>query len=471
MLEKGQDIELHIDRLGLDGMAVGRHDGLVCFVRNAVPGETVRATVARTRRKHVEAEAVEILAPCDKRVQPRCRHFGTCGGCVWQHVAYDMQLREKQQFVVDAFERIGGFSGIQVLPIIGSGDEYFYRNKMEFSFSRQRWLTTEELRTGGEIEKRFGLGLHVPRRYDKVLDIEECLLQSELSNAILNAVREFCRAKQFTIYSTETHDGYLRHLVIRQGVRTSDVMVNLVTTTDEPDVMRELSHVLVNRIPQITTFVNNITARKSMVAVGDSEKVYHGPGYIEERLGKYAFRISANSFFQTNTKQAERLYGVARAMAELAPSDILFDLYCGTGTIALFLSDAVREVVGIDSVESAIDDARRNAQINNVGNCRFFLGDLKERLTKDTAWLTGHPDVIVVDPPRSGLHPKVVEQIAKLNPDRIVYVSCNPATQARDARMFTTAGYELSRLQPVDMFPHTSHVENVASFQKVQKST
>ena len=318
MLEKGQDIELHIDRLGLDGMAVGRHDGLVCFVRNAVPGETVRATVARTRRKHVEAEAVEILAPCDKRVQPRCRHFGTCGGCVWQHVAYDMQLREKQQFVVDAFERIGGFSGIQVLPIIGSGDEYFYRNKMEFSFSRQRWLTTEELRTGGEIEKRFGLGLHVPRRYDKVLDIEECLLQSELSNAILNAVRE---------------------------------------------------------------------------------------------------------------------------------------------------------VVGIDSVESAIDDARRNAQINNVGNCRFFLGDLKERLTKDTAWLTGHPDVIVVDPPRSGLHPKVVEQIAKLNPDRIVYVSCNPATQARDARMFTTAGYELSRLQPVDMFPHTSHVENVASFQKVQKST
>lgn len=467
MLQKNDEIELQVEKLALAGKAVAHHNGLVCFVRKGVPGDVVRAGIIKVKKNYLEAETVEILTPSRDRVQPKCKYFGTCGGCEWQNLGYTAQLREKQQRVVDAFERIGGFSNIPVLPIIGCEKEYFYRNKMEFSFSRERWLTKEEIDSGKDIPHSFGLGLHTPGRFDKVLDIDECWLQSELSNGILNAVRDLCRTKQLTVYSTKTHEGYLRHLVIRQSIRTAELMVNLVTTTDEPKTMQVLTSTLLNKFPSITTIVNNITTRKSMVAFGEQENVYHGPGYITEKLGSRTFRISSNSFFQTNTLQAERLYAVVKQMGELAPSDIVFDLYCGTGTIALFIADAVRKVIGVDVVESAIEDARQNAGLNDVHNCEFIVGDLKDTLTKDTGWLTEKPDVIIFDPPRSGLHPKVVEQVAFLNPERIVYVSCNPSTQARDAKMFSELGYQLLELQPVDMFPHTSHVENVAAFRRL----
>ncbi len=460
------DVELHIDSLALNGQAVARQDGFIYFVRNAVPGDVVHARIFKKKRNYAEAETIEVLRPSVHRVQPRCKYFGTCGGCTWQNVAYELQLKEKQRSVVDAFERIGGFNGIAVPPIIGSDDDYFYRNKMEFSFSRQRWLTREEWGRKNELVGQFGLGLHVAGRYDKVLDIDECWLQSPLSNAILNAVRGFSQQRKLSVYSTKTHEGYLRHVVIRQSKATDEVMVNVVTTTDAPETMQDLRSMLIATFPGITTVVNNITARKSMVAFGETEKVYHGPGYITEQLGKYTFRISANSFFQTNTKQAKRLYDVARGMSELSPSDIVYDLYCGTGTIAILISEVVQEVIGIDVVESAIADAQLNARLNNVQNCRFLSGDLKDRLTRDTLWQEQKPTVVMLDPPRSGLHPKVVREVSTLGPERIVYISCNPATQARDAKIFCDRGYELTSLQPVDMFPHTAHVENVAAFLK-----
>jgi 23S rRNA (uracil1939-C5)-methyltransferase len=469
-ITKGDEVELVIENLSGEGKTVARRDGLVFFVEQAVPGDTVRAKIWKLQKNFVEARAVEILKPSPLRTTPQCKHFGVCGGCKWQHLSYPAQLTFKRQLVIDAFRRIGGFNDPDVRPVIGCESPLFYRNKMEFTFSRYRWLMPEEMpdvRT--DQAEELAVGLHVPKRYDKVVNIEECYLQSEVSSAILNTVREIAKVWKLTVYSSDEQQGYLRHLVIRDGKRTGEMMVNLVTSSDWPEGMEKMSRLLTNQFPQITTIVNNITARRSMVAIGEQERVYYGPGFITEKIGDYTFRVSANSFFQTNTAQAERLYAVAKELAALTPTDVVYDLYSGTGTIAIYLSDAVERVVGIEVVESAIADAEMNARINHVGNCYFLQGDLKDRLTKNSAWLQEHPrpTVIIADPPRSGMHPKVVEQIIKQAPARIVYVSCNPSTQARDARQFAENGYRLLALQPVDMFPHTDHVEVVAAFAAV----
>jgi 23S rRNA (uracil1939-C5)-methyltransferase len=465
-MQKGEDIILSVERLSGDGKSVARKDGMVFFVENAVPGDTVQARIWKLKKNYAEARAMEILQPSSVRVDPKCKHFGVCGGCKWQNLSYEAQLHHKHQFVVDSWIRIGGFESPDILPVLGNSNPFYYRNKMEFTFSSQRWLTNEEMQRKEEFGPEVALGLHVPQRYDKVVDIEECWLQSEISNRILTTVREICRVWDLKVYSTETQEGYLRHLVIREAKHTGEVMVNLVTTNDWPEAMQNLTKLLLRQFPGITTVINNITARRSMVAVGEQEKVYHGPGYIKETLGQYTFHISANSFFQTNTLQAENLYNIVREFAALQPGEVLYDLYSGTGTIAIYLSERAERVIGIESVESSVRDAERNAERNRVSNCYFLQGDLKDRLTKESQWLSEHPkpDVIVTDPPRSGMHAKVVEQIVKLSPKRIVYVSCNPATQARDARVLADAGYKVEKVQPVDMFPHTDHVEAVALF-------
>jgi 23S rRNA (uracil1939-C5)-methyltransferase len=442
---------------------------MVYFVAGAVPGDTVKARVWKIRKNYAEARAVEILSPSPERVEPVCMHFGVCGGCRWQNFSYDAQLRNKHRLVTDAFRRIGGFPEPDVRPVIGCDEPYFYRNKMEYTFSNLRWLTSEEIERKEEIGKELALGLHVPERYDKVLNLEECWLQPEPGAAILKTVREIFRVWGISAYSTETHTGYARHLVIRNSVRSGELMVNLVTTNDWQEAMENLTGLLLKQFPEITTIVNNITDRKSMVAFGDREKVYHGPGTITEKLGGYTFNISANSFFQTNTLQAERLYEQVKVMAELRPSDVVYDLYCGTGSIAITLAGSAERVIGLEIVESAIADAERNAAVNRIANCYFLKGDLKDSLTVKNDWLGEHPKptVLVADPPRSGMHPKVVERMARLGPERIVYVSCNPSTQARDARLLCDAGYRLRTIQPVDMFPHTDHIEAVALLEKV----
>jgi 23S rRNA (uracil1939-C5)-methyltransferase len=468
-MKKGDEIELALDRCAFEGKSVGRVNGLVVLVVGGVTGDVVRARVSRVRKQYAEACIVDVLTPSPLRSDPRCRYFGTCGGCVWQHVSYKAQLDFKRQHVIDALERIGGFREIAVLPTIGSEETYFYRNKMEFSFG-DRWLTKAEMDLSKHVarnpESSFALGLHIPQRFDKVLDIEECWLQSETSTAILNTVRGFCKERGLSIYSTTTHSGYLRNLVIRESRRTGELMVNLVTSEERLDVVTSLAGLLLDRVPSITTIVNNITQRKSQVAVGEREILVHGSGYITERIGKRSYRISANSFFQTNTEQAEALYDVVQRMADLNANDVVFDLYCGTGTIALHIADEVAGVVGIESVPAAIEDACRNAEFNNVRNCTFILGDLKEKLTKNAEWLSSRltPRVVITDPPRSGMHEKVVVELRRLAPERIIYVSCNPATQARDLKLLTAGGlYAVHGVQPVDMFPHTYHIENVVS--------
>lgn len=463
---KNDEIILRLDHLSGDGKSIGKLDGMAVFTENAVPGDLVKARVWKVKKNYAEARAIEIIEPSEFRAEPRCRHFGVCGGCRWQNLSYESQKIFKRLHIENVFKHIGEFESPNILPTIGSESPFFYRNKMEYTFSNRRWLTEDEMNSIQISENEVALGFHVPERYDKVLNTTECYLQSEVSAKIVNRVREFCQLKKLSVYSTKTHEGYLRHLVIRDSKKTGEIMINLVTTNVEAEVMKQFTQMLIGEFPVVTTIVNNITDRKSMIAIGDVENILYGNGYITEQLGGYTFKISANSFFQTNTMQAEKLYNVAKNFAALKSDDVVYDLYSGTGTIAIYLSDAVERVIGIEVVESAIHDAEKNAEKNQISNCYFLQGDLKDRLTKDRSWLSEHPEpnVIVVDPPRSGLHPKVVDQILKIKPQRIVYVSCNPATQARDSKLLAEGGYNLQKIQPVDMFPHTDHIESVALF-------
>jgi 23S rRNA (uracil1939-C5)-methyltransferase len=472
-LHRGDELQLEITDAAFEGKAIARHEGLVVFVENAVPGDLVIAKLLKIKKSFAEAKLVRVERPSPLRVEPRCKYFGVCGGCKWQHVEYQAQLRFKQQQVLDAFERIGGFSNIQISSIIGADEIYFYRGKMEYSFAEKQWLSSPPQKSEEEMisqdvslehqQSPIFLGLHVPQRYDKVLDIDECHLQSHFSNQILNFTRDFARRNHLNVYDSDRNTGYLRFLVIRESKKKKELMVNLVTFEDRPDVMKQYAAELKANIGEVTTVVNTINTKKAQIAFGETERVYLGNGWIQEQLGNHHFSISASSFFQTNVAQAEKLYGVVKEFGGFKLTDVVFDLYSGTGSIALFISDAAKEVVGIESVESAIRDAEKNAQENDITNCQFLLGDLKERLTKDTEWMSSHPkpDVLIIDPPRNGMHPKVVEEILKIAPQRIVYVSCNPATQARDVKLLCAEKYQLVKLQPVDMFPHTFHIENV----------
>ena len=338
---------------------------------------------------------------------------------------------------------------------------------MEFSFSDKRWLTKNEIGTDKIVDKDFALGLHIPRIFDKVLDIDECFLQSELSNNILNFTRKFFKGKNISIYSTKTHKGYLRNLVIRQSQNTNELMVNLVTSSEDEELMNEYTNELLKSVPQATTVVNNINKKKASVAIGDYEKVYCGTGFIHDKIGKFKFRVSANSFFQTNTLQAENLYKTALEFAELKGNEIVYDLYSGAGTIAIYVSDKAEKIYGFESVKSALKDAGKNAKINSVDNVEFIEADLyKTFLPIVDQNKIPKPDTMIIDPPRSGMHKTTVSDVLQLNPGRIVYVSCNPATQARDIKLMVEAGYKLIKMRPVDMFPHTYHIENVALLAK-----
>ncbi len=487
ILKRGDELVVLVEDAAFEGKTVARSEGFVIFVDGAVPGDKVRVRILKAKKNYAEAKVVSLEQPSQYRVVPRCRHFGPCGGCKWQHVEYQRQLRFKQQHVVDSFERIGGFPSPNVLPIIGSDDIFFYRNKMEYSFAEKEWIETMsppaessspvgfelrnsnfEIGNGSTLftkgpQSAIFLGLHVPQRYDKVLEITECHLQSTVSNDILNFVRSFARRENLPVYSSDADEGYLRFLVIRESKRTKETMVNLVTFDDRPEFMNRFTTDLLGAVPSVTTVVNTINSRKAQIAFGDMEKVYAGQGVIRERLGDLSFTISASSFFQTNTAQAERLYSVAKKFGAFRKTDVVWDLYSGTGSIALFISDAVSQVIGVESVAQAVKDAEQNARANEISNCSFILGDLKDRLTKDRDWIESRlkPDVMIIDPPRSGMHPNVAEEILKIAPERIVYVSCNPATQARDIKTLA-AKYDIAALQPVDMFPHTYHIENVA---------
>ncbi len=465
MLTKGTTLELETDSAAFEGHSVARSDGFVVFVRNAVPGDRVRARIVKSRKRYAEAVVEELLESSPYRVDPRCKHFGVCGGCKWQHMEYEQQLHFKQRQVTETLEHIGGFDSVSVEPTLPAPYIYDYRSKMEFSFGTNRWLTEAEIASGEELEKGFALGLHIPKRYDKILDLDECHLQSSLSVQIVNKVRQVAMGQGWRAYNSNTREGYLRNLVIRTGFFSAESMIYLVTSHNRPDRMKLLTEAILAEMPAVTTVINGINDTLSPVAYGEQEIVYHGPGTIIERIGELEFRISPTTFFQPNSSQACRLFQVVRECARLSGNEVLYDLYSGIGTIALLLSPDCRKVVGIDSNEQAVEGARVNATANGIENCTFFPLDAAKSLTRNFALRRGRPDVLVVDPPRAGMHKEVCQSILTLAPERIVYVSCNPATQARDLKVLGSS-YEVEKVQPVDMFPQTYHIENVVALRR-----
>lgn len=490
-IKKGDIVEFQIEKYAFEGKGIakvsknellglseenGNEKNYVVFVIGSYPGDRVNARLLKIKNSYAEALVVDILTPSSERVKAKCKFFGTCGGCKQQDLDYDAQVKYKQQQVEEIFHKLGGFSdlpadkgGFEIEPIIPSRNVFYYRNKMEFSFSEKRWLTKEEISKEGVLDKDFSLGLHIPKIYDKVLDVDECFLQSEVSNKILNFTRDFFKKKNTSIYSTKTHTGFLRNLVIKQASLTNDLMVNLVTSEENDELVNEYCDELRKEIPQVTTVINNINKKFAAVAVGDYEKVIYGSGFIYDEIGRHKFRISANSFFQTNTLQAEKLYQTALDFVELKGNEIIYDLYSGAGTIAIFISDKSKKVYAFEAVESAIADAKVNADLNNILNVKFFNADLyKSFLPIVNKYNIPKPDVVIIDPPRSGMHPTTVDDVIKLSPDKIVYVSCNPTTQVRDIKLMVEAGYRLIKIRPVDMFPHTYHIENVSLLKKLE---
>lgn len=456
---------MEIEKFADRGKSLARTDGLVVFVPWAVPGDRVRARVFKKKKSYAEAEITELLEPSALRTEPRCFYFGTCGGCKWQHVDYPAQLDAKTQSVREALIHTGGFEDVEVERAIGSQKVYFYRNKMEFSFSASRWLTREEINSGREFDTNFALGLHVPGTFDKVLDLHECHLQSPTSRELVNGVRALAKEHGWEPWHIRRHTGFLRHLVIRTGERTGEIMVDLVTNGFDGAKIKVAADFLRRDFPEVTTFVNTINSGKAQTAFGEETRTIFGSGVIHDRVGPFTFEIAPNAFFQTNTAQAETLYEVAKTFAELQAGDLVYDLYCGAGTISIFLADAVRRVVGIELIDEAVQNARANAAANDVTNCTFVTGDMRDLFNRTFIEEHGQPDVLVVDPPRAGMHPKVVEHVAELGPERFVYVSCNPQTQARDIEMLGDA-YRIEAVQPVDLFPHTHHVENVIKLRR-----
>ncbi|MEW6673612.1 MAG: 23S rRNA (uracil(1939)-C(5))-methyltransferase RlmD [Thermodesulfobacteriota bacterium] len=459
-VKKGQLLDLKVSDLIFGGKGLAKIDGFAVFIDQAVPLDVATVRIVKKKKNYAEARIVNLLEPSPFRVTAPCGYSGYCGGCKWQFFSYEQQLLCKQQHVADALERIAKLEGVWVHPALASPQLFEYRNKMEFSCADRRWLLPDELGRP-DIDFGFAIGLHVPGTFHKVIDTAACLLQPALGNRILNEVRNYIKASTAPVYGLRTHEGYWRFLMLRHSVSENQWMVNIITAVEDRGQVVPLAERLTALFPEIVSVVNNITARKAGTAVGEYEIQLAGAASIRDKIGSFEFEVSANSFFQTNTRGAERLYEIVKAYAGLGGHETVLDLYSGTGTIAIFLSGAAGEVIGLEIVESAVKDAVNNCRLNGVSNCRFIAGDIKESLGR----ISVRPDVMIVDPPRTGIHPDVVRQIIDMAPQRMVYVSCNPATLARDLALLKDF-YVVREVQPVDMFPHTFHIEAVARLEK-----
>ena len=458
--KKIQEVELEISDMAFGGKGIAKVDGFTIFADQTVPLDRVIARIVKKKKNYAEARVTEFLSLSPHRIKPPCPYSGWCGGCKWQFLKYEQQLVYKRQHVSDALVHIGLMPDIPVHPVIASEKIFGYRNKMEFSCSDRRWVLPEEFNRE-DTEFSFALGLHVPGTFHKVLDISACLLQAETGNAILEDVRQYIKNSGIPVYGLKTHQGFWRFLMLRHSVSFDQWMVNIITASEDRKTVQPLADFLKEKYPNIVSVVNNVTARKAGIAVGEYEIVLAGSRVIKDQIAGYTFDISANSFFQTNTRGAEKLYETVKSYAELSGKEKVWDLYCGTGTIAICLSDKAAEIVGIEIVESAVADARANCRSNGISNCRFIPGDIRETMNA----IGTKPDVLILDPPRSGIHKDAVRQIRDAAPGRIVYVSCNPATQARDLLMLKE-DYHVIEVQPVDMFPHTFHIECVAKLER-----
>ena len=456
-----------IEAVAAEGKSLAHVDGTVVFVEFAVPGDIVNVKVTKKKKNYMEGFILEIVKPSEDRLQPFCEHFGICGGCRWQPLPYDMQLKAKQQQVWDQLVRIGHLEIPDISPILPSDKTKYYRNKLEFTFSNKRWIYNNEDPDSLTEEERLGLGFHVGKFFDKVLDIKHCSLQPEPSNEIRLFIREYAVTHDLEFYNIRENTGFLRNIIVRNN-QVGDVMLTVCFAYDDQDKIVPMLDAIAAEFPQIKS-LHYVINEKLNDSISDLDCIlYKGKDAIWETMGKLKFKIGPKSFYQTNSEQAYKLYSVAKEFAALTGNEVVYDLYTGTGTIAQFISDKASKVIGIEYVKEAIEDARINAEANGITNCTFFDGDMKDILTADFIKEHGKPEVMIIDPPRAGMHPDVVKVIMEAAPERIVYVSCNPASQARDLAMMSPM-YEITAVQPVDMFPHTMHVENVCALKLKDK--
>lgn len=450
---------------GAKGVSVAKApEGQVIFLPNVVPGDVVDVQTLKKRKAYFEGKAIKIHKYSEHRTEPVCQHFGVCGGCKWQNMKYSQQLFYKNQEVYNNLKRIGKIELPEFETILGSEKQFFYRNKMEFGFSDSRWMTNEEIETGVEFDNKNALGFHIPRMWDKILDIEKCHLQEDPSNAIRNEVRSFANANNMTFFNPRNHEGLLRTLMIRTA-STGEIMVLIQFFEDDKTNRDLMMNHLAETFPGITSLLYVINSKPNDTIYDQDIQLFKGREYILEEMEELHFSINAKSFYQTNSDQAYELYKITRDFAGLSGNELVYDLYTGTGTIAQFVSKKAKKVIGVEAVPEAILDAKANAERNNITNCEFFVGDMKNVFNDEFIAQHGHPDVIITDPPRDGMHKDVVAQLLKIAPEKIVYVSCNSATQARDLALMDEQ-YKVTRVRPVDMFPQTHHVENVVLLEK-----
>jgi 23S rRNA (uracil1939-C5)-methyltransferase len=470
--------QVTVEDYAAEGKSLARVDGKVIFIEGAVPGDVVNVQLGKSKKDWAEGRAVHFHSYSPERTNPFCDHFGLCGGCKWQMLPYEKQLEYKQREVEQNLKRIGRIELPSLLPIVGAKQTKYYRNKLEYTFSNKRYLTREELLIRDQERIRLAeqseagsspsgggwegaLGFHVPRIFDKVIDIDTCYLQQEPNNAIRNFVREFAKRHQFTFYDIRAHEGWLRTMIFRMTT-TGEVMVNITFGYEDEPNRTLLFNALINEFPEITTLLYTINPKWNDSIYDLQPQTYFGKGYVTEKLEEFAFKIGPKSFFQTNTKQGEELYRITREFAKLTGNETLYDLYCGTGSIGIFCSKGAKQIIGVEAVAEAIDDAKENAAMNGLSNTSFYAGDVIDVCNDVFFAAHGRPDVIITDPPRVGMHEKLCKKLLEIAAPRIVYVSCNPATQARDLQLLNEK-YSVEQLQPVDMFPHTHHIENVAA--------
>ena len=452
---------IEVSGYAAEGKSLAKIEGKVLFIENAVPGDVVDVRITRNKKDWAEGRAISFIRYSPDRVTPFCPHFGTCGGCKWQMLPYEKQLEYKQKEAEEAFRRIGKLTQIPLLPILGSEKTRQYRNKLEFTASTRRFLTESQITELNDGPWPGGaLGYHAPRLFDKVIDIRECHLMDGVNDLIRNSAREYCSLHGCSYYDIRAHTGWLRNIIVR-CCTTGEIMVNLVFGQEDPEHTEGILADLLNKVPSITTLLYTINPKWNDSIYDLEPRVYFGEGYVMEQLGEFRFKISPKSFFQTNTLQARRLYEVVREFAGLTGTETLYDLYCGTGSIGIYLSRLAARVIGVETIEEAVRDARENARINHIDHAFFFPGDVIDVCNDSFFQTHGHPDVVVVDPPRAGLHAKLVSKLIEIAPEKLVYVSCNVATQARDLQLLSEV-FQIEKLRPVDMFPHTHHLECVA---------
>ena len=458
--KKAQIVEnLLITDIAAEGVAIGRHDNYVIFVAGVIPGDVVNVMLTRKRKNYSESKLLEIVEPSTDRVEPFCRYFGKCGGCKWQMLPYDKQLYYKQKQVSDQLARIGGVAGVPINNILGADNTTHYRNKLEYTFCDRRWFDSSDANVDKESRDAEGLGFHVQGMFDRVIDIDKCWLQREPSNEVRNELRNFTRRDGYDYYNCRSHEGMMRNLMVRTST-VGETMIVVVFAKHEMHLIEDVMNHIDEKFPDLTS-LQYVVNEKFNDTIYDLEVVcWKGRDFIYEELDGLKFKINAKSFFQTNTEQTLKLYRKAVEYAEVGSDDVVYDLYTGTGTIANFVARHCRKVVGIESVPEAIVDARINSETNGITNTSFFVGDMKDVLTEKFIAENGRPDIVILDPPRAGVHENVINVIKKVAPRKIVYVSCNPATQARDISLLSDM-YKVTAIQPVDMFPHTHHVENI----------